>query len=286
MNNRDGTFREEALQRGVALSDDGVEQAGMGVGVGDYNDDGRLDLFKTHFTDDTSVLYRSLGKGNFEDVTETAMIGVETRFTGWGAGIVDLDNDGNPDILLVTGSVYPEVEKKLPNYPDKTPRVVYRNLGNGKFAELMEEAGPGIAAAHTRRGCAFGDFDNDGDLDILIVNLNEPPSLLRNDLPASAVAHWIKIKLVGRKSNRSGIGARVTAKYGGKEQTQEVLSAGSFFSSNDPRLHFGLGRAATVDLLVRWPSGAQQTFAAAPTNRIVVIDEQDGLKPWVAAKGK
>ena len=144
-----------------------------------------------------------------------AGLGVETRFVGWGAGIVDLDNDGFPDLFLVTGSVYPEVEQKLPAYPFRTPRVVFRNLGDGKFEELIDEAGPGIAAAHSSRGCAFGDFDNDGDIDILIVNLNEPPSLLRNDV--SGGGHWLKVKLIGVKSNRSAIGARVTARYGGQE---------------------------------------------------------------------
>ena len=278
INNQDGTFREEALARGVALSDDGVEQAGMGVGVGSTNGTGRLDIFKTHFTDDTSVLYRNLGKGNFEDATAAARLAVETRFTGWGAGLADLDNDGNPDILVVTGSVYPEVAAKLPAYPDKTPRVVFRNLGDGRFDELIEEAGPGISARHCSRGCAFGDFDNDGDVDVLIVNLNEPPSLLRNDLPAAATAHWIKIKLVGHKSNRSAIGARVTAKYAGKLYAQEVLSQSSFFSSSDPRLHFGLGRAATVDLAVRWPSGITQNFVGVSANRIVIIDEVSGMQ--------
>ncbi len=283
MNNHDGTFREEALARGVALSDDGVEQAGMGVGVGSYGGSGRLDIFKTHFTDDTSVLYRNLGKGSFDDATAAARIGVETKYTGWGTGIVDLDNDGNPDILLVTGSVYPEVEAKLPAYPDRTPRVVFRNLGDGRFEELGQEAGPGIAARHTSRGCAFGDFDNDGDVDVLIVNLNEPPSLLRNDLPAGPDRHWIKVKLVGRTSNRSAIGARVTARYGGKQQAQEVMSQSSFFSANDTRLHFGLGRFAAVDLTVRWPTGVAQTFANVPANRLVTIDEHAGLLPAARA---
>ncbi len=284
MNNHDGTFREEALARGVALSDDGVEQAGMGVGIGDYNLDGRLDIFKTHFSDDTSVLYRNLGKGNFDDATETAHLAVETRFTGWGTGIVDLDNDGNPDLLLVTGTVYPEVEAKLPAYPAKTPRVVFRNLGNGRFDELVAEAGPGIAAAHSSRGAAFGDFDNDGDIDVLVVNLNEPPSLLRNDLPRGAGTHWIKVKLIGRTSNRSAIGARVTARYAGKRQAQEVLSQSSFFSSNDPRLHFGLGHVTSVDLTVRWPNGNEHVYAAVPADQIVTIDERDGLRMQAAGK--
>ena len=187
----------------------------------------------------------------------------------------DLDNDGDPDLFWVTGSVYPEVEKKLPQYPNKTPRVVFRNLGNGMFEELLAEAGPGIAAAHSSRGCAFGDFDNDGDMDILIVNLNEPPSLLRNDMKGDN--HWIKIKLIGVKSNRSAIGAQVFARYGGKLQVQEVLSQSNFLSSSDKRLHFGLGQAQTVDLEVRWPSGIQQTFEGVKPNQLVTIDEVKGI---------
>ncbi|MGA7414470.1 MAG: VCBS repeat-containing protein, partial [Bryobacteraceae bacterium] len=169
-NQHDGTFKEEGLERGVALSEDGMEQAGMGIGIGDVDLDGNLDVFKTHFSDDTAVLYRNDGKGVFTDVTLRAGIGVETRYISWGTGIADLDNDGLPDIFVVTGSVYPEVEKLLPLYPLKTPRLVYRNLGNGKFEELIEEAGSGVAAPHCGRGCAFGDFDNDGDIDMVIIN--------------------------------------------------------------------------------------------------------------------
>ena len=206
MNNRDGTFSEEGVVRGVALSDDGVEQAGMGIGIGDYDLDGHVDIFKTHFADDTNGLYHNDGSGNFEDVTLSAHIGVETRYTCWGAGIVDLDNDGFPDLFMVTGSVYPQVERRLPQYANKGPRAVFRNLGDGTFEELISEAGPGVSALHSSRGCAFGDFDNDGDIDILIVNLNEPPSLLRNDVRGAY--HWLKIKLIGTKSNRSAIGAQ------------------------------------------------------------------------------
>ncbi len=271
MNNRDGTFREEGLERGAALSEDGVEQAGMGVGIGDFNLDGHLDLFKGHFTDDTNGLYQNEGKGTFNDVTLASGLGVETRFTGWGAGIVDLDNDGYPDLFLVTGGVYPELERKLSGYPYKTPRVVFRNLRNGKFEELIEAAGPGVEAPHSSRGCAFGDFDNDGDLDVLIVNLNEPPSLLRNDVRGNN--HWLKVKLAGTQSNRSAIGARVLLRYGGKQQVQEVVSQSSYCSSNDPRLHFGLGTADTADLEVRWPSGARQTFRKLAADQLIVIRE-------------
>ena len=193
----------------------------------------------------------------------------------WGAGIQDLDNDGNPDLFWVTGSVYPEVGKRLPQYPHRTPRVLFRNLGGGKFEELLTEGGPGISDAHCSRGCAFGDFDNDGDIDILVVNLNEPPSLLRNDVKGSN--RWIKVKLQGVKSNRSAIGARVVARYGGKMQAQEVVAQSSFLSVNDPRLHFGLGAAQTADLEIAWPSGIKQSFRAVASNRLVTIDEVKGI---------
>jgi hypothetical protein len=275
-NQHDGTFREEALERGVALSEDGVEQAGMGVAVGDYDLDGNLDIFKTHFADDTNVLYRNDGKGYFDDFTIRAGIGVETRFVGWGAGIVDLDNDGLPDLFLVTGSVYPEVERTLPAYPFRTPRLVFRNLGEGRFEELIEEAGSGVAAAHTSRGCAFGDFDNDGDIDVLVMNMNEPPSLLRNDV--SSGGHWLKVLLVGVTSNRSAIGARVTARYGGRTQAQEVTAQSSFYSANDRRLHFGLGAAASADLTIRWPNGATEKIPGIEADQLVVIREGAGVQ--------
>jgi len=274
-NQHDGTFREEGLERGVALSEDGLEQAGMGVGVGDYDLDGNLDIFKTHFADDTNVLYHNDGKGNFDDVTIRAGIGVETRYVAWGTGVVDLDNDGFPDLFVATGSVYPEVERRLPAYPFRTPRLVFRNLGDGRFEELLEEAGSGVTAAHASRGCAFGDFDNDGDMDILVMNMNEPPSLLRNDV--SGKNHWLKVQLVGVKTNRSAIGSRVTAQYGARRQAQEVTAQASFYSANDRRLHFGLGSETTADLTVRWTNGATQTFPKVAANQLVVIREGEGI---------
>src|SRR5947207_6284147 len=189
-------------------------------------------------------------------MTRSSRVGVETRYVCWGAGITDLDNDGHPDLFMVTGNVYPEVERKLPQYANKTPRAVFRNLGNRTFEELIEGAGPGVAAAHCSRGCALGDFDNDGDVDILIVNLNEPPSLLRNDV--SGANHWLKVLLVGVASNRSAIGAQVVATYGERKQAQAVLAQSSYLSVNDRRLHFGLGAATTATLEIRWPNGAQE----------------------------
>lgn len=273
-NNHDGTFTDVGLESGVALNEDGMEQAGMGLGIGDYNLDGSLDILKTHFADDTAVLYRNDGKGSFEDVTNSAGLGVETRFISWGAGMFDLDNDGYPDLFWVTGSVYPEIEKALPSYPSRSPRIVFRSLKNGKFEELLDQAGPGVAAAHASRGCAFGDFDNDGDLDILIMNLNEPPSLLRNDVTGHN--HWLKVKLIGTKSNRSAIGARVTARYGGKIQAQEVLSQASFYSANDVRLHFGLGAVEKADLEIRWPNGGTEKISNVSADRLVTIREGSG----------
>jgi hypothetical protein len=274
-NQHDGTFREEGLERGVALSEDGLEQAGMGVALGDYDLDGNVDVFKTHFADDTNVLYRNDGKGYFNDVTIRAGIGVETRYIGWGTGMLDLDNDGHPDLFVVTGGVYPEVERTLPAYPFHTPRLVFRNLGDGRFEELIEEAGPGVVAAHASRGCAFGDFDNDGDVDVLIMNMNEPPSLLRNDV--SGGGHWLKVLLVGVTSNRSAIGGRVTVRYGDRTQTQEVTAQSSFYSANDRRLHFGLGPATSASLAIRWPNGGAETIPHVDANQLVVVKEGAGI---------
>jgi hypothetical protein len=281
MNNHNGTFREEGVLRGVALSDDGLEQAGMGVGVGDYDLDGHLDLFKTHFAEDANGLYHNDGKGNFDDLTRSARVAVDTRYICWGAGMVDLDNDGYPDLFVSTGNVYPEVERKLPQYANKTPRTVFRNLGNRTFEELSQEAGPGVTDAHCSRGCAFGDFDNDGDLDILIVNMNELPSLLRNDMKAKR--NWIKVKLEGVKSNRSAIGARVVARYGGKAQAQAVLSQSSFYSCNDSRLHFGLGGFSSVDLDIYWPNGLHEQYKKISANQLITLREGSGIvsnKGW------
>ncbi len=274
-NQHDGTFREEGLERGVALSEDGLEQAGMGVGVGDYDLDGNLDMFKTNFADDTNVLYRNDGKGNFDDVTIRSGLGVETRYVGWGTGMVDLDNDGFPDVFVVTGSVYPEVERKLPTYPFHTPRLVFRNLGDGRFEELLEEAGSGVSEAHSSRGCAFGDFDNDGDIDILVMNMNEPPSLLRNDV--SSGGHWLKVLLVGVKTNRSAMGTRVVARYGSRRQAQEVTAQSSFYSANDRRLHFGLGAETTADLTIRWTNGTTETVLNVAADQLVTIREGSGI---------
>ncbi len=274
MNNHDGTFRDEALLRGVALSETGKEMAGMGVAIADYDCDGRLDIVRTHYMNQATGLYHNTGKGEFEDVTARAGLIHERRFVSWGIGMFDLDNDSNPDIFLVTGQVYPELEPVLPRYPRRGPRLVFRNQGNGTFAQLDEESQPALASRHVSRGCAFGDFDNDGDLDIVIMNQNEPPSLLRNDAPPGN--HWIKIRLHGTKSNRSAIGARVFVRGGGKVQVQDVMSQSSYVSCNDPRLHFGLGPNQSVDIEIRWPLGMTEKFKNVPTNTLVTVLEGSG----------
>ena len=274
-NRGDGTFAELGLQSGLAVNEDGGEQAGMGIAIGDFDLDGRLDALKTHFAEDTVALYRNTGHLGFDDVTMRSGLGVETRYVSWGDGIVDLDNDGLPDLFWATGSVFPEVERKHPEFPHKSPRVLFRNLGDGRFEELLEAAGPAIAEPHASRGVAFGDFDNDGDLDILIMNMNEPPSLLRNDL--SGGGHWLKVKLVGTRSNQSAIGAVVTATYGGRRQAQAIMAASSYLSCGDRRLHFGLGAAETADLEIAWPSGARESVKAAPSNHLITIKEGSGI---------
>jgi hypothetical protein len=226
----------------VALNEDGREQGGMGLGIGDFDNDGYLDIFKTHFSADTHALYKNNGKGTFRDVTTRAGLAVETRFVGWGAAIQDFDNDGLPDIFFTTGMVYPEVEAHEPDSPFKTPNVLFRNLGSGKFEELLDQAGPAMKEVHSSRGAAFGDFDNDGDIDVLIMNINEPPSLLRNDV--TGTGHWLKVQLEGVESNRSAIGATVVVAYGDRRQAQAVLAQTSYLSVNDRRLHFGLGARA------------------------------------------
>jgi hypothetical protein len=274
-NNHDGTFTERGLESGVALNEDGREQGGMGLGVGDFDSDGYLDIFKSHFSADTHALYKNNGKGTFRDVTMRAGLAVETRFVGWGAAIQDFDNDGLPDIFFTTGMVYPEVEPHEPDSPFKTPNVVFRNLGNGKFEELLDQAGSAMKEVHSSRGAAFGDFDNDGDIDVLIMNINEPPSLLRNDVSGSN--HWLKVQLEGVESNRSAIGATVVVTYGDRRQAQAVLAQTSYFSVNDRRLHFGLGAETKAGIEIRWPNGRLEKIEDVTVDQLLIVREGSGI---------
>ena len=269
-NNRDGTFTDDALKSGAALSEHGSPQAGMGVAIGDVNNDGRLDLLKTHFADDIPALYHGLGRGLFEDVAMAAGLGAQNRHVEWGAGFPDLDNDGRADVLYVTGQVYPEVERVLPQYPHRGPRVIFRN-GGGRFVDLTGPSG-GDADPRSSRGAAFGDYDNDGDQDVLVMNMNERPSLLRNDYRGPHT--WISIRLVGTVSNRAAIGAIVTVTAGGVRQSRAVVSQSSYYSHDDLRLHFGLGTAGSADRIeIRWPNGAIQALAAVRANQRLTVTE-------------
>ena len=275
-NNRDGTFTDVAVASGVAYSEYGNPQAGMGLGVGDVDADGRLDLFKTHFADDVPALYRNLGRGLFEEAATSMGLAVQNRYVQWGGGVHDLDNDGWPDLLYVTGNVYPEIERQLKEYPHRGPRIVFRNRGGTSFEDVSGASGPGATTPHSSRGAAFGDFDNDGDLDVLVMNMNEPPSLLRNDLRSQN--GWIQVRLQGTRSDLMGLGATVTVTTDGRKQAQALLSQGSYYSVDDPRLHFGLGTADKADRIeVRWPSGQVDTLEDVAGRRVVTIREGGAL---------
>jgi hypothetical protein len=244
----------------------------MGVAVADFDNDGRLDITKTNFTGDYPNLYRNTGKGFFADLAMKAGLAVNPDHVLWGTGFVDLDNDGWNDIVQVSGHVYPEVAQIDAREKYKRARLVYRNLGNGRFEDVSAMSGPGIAAEHSSRGAAFADFDNDGDIDVLVMNMHEGPSLLRNDLHNANRS--VAFELQGTKSNRSAIGAVVTIEAGGMKQTQAVLSQSSFLSQNDLRLHFGLGSAERAEnVVVRWPAGEIEEFGARAAGSVHVLVE-------------
>jgi hypothetical protein len=272
VNRGDGAFRDEALLRGAALDEHGRALSGMGAAAADYDGDGWPDLFRTNFSDERETLYRNRGGGEFEETTAAAGIAHNTRFVGWGCGFFDFDHDGWRDLLLVNGHVFPEVDRLNLDIRYRDRAILYRNTGLGKFADISEAGGPGILERHSSRGAAFGDIDNDGLIEVLINNQNEPPSLLRQ--ARRPAGNWVLVKLVGARSNRSAIGARVTLEAGGRRHTDEVRSGGSYLSQNDLRLHFGLARTAAIDRLeVLWPSGVRQQVRPAGINRVLVVRE-------------
>jgi enediyne biosynthesis protein E4 len=285
-NNHDGTFTDIAVLAGCAYSENGHEQAGMGVGVGDYDCDGWFDIFKTNFADDTCNLYHNNGDGTFTDVTFSSGIGINNRYVAWGCGFVDYDNDGWPDIIQINGHVYPEIDQHDIGQTFKNQRLVYKNLGDGRFKDVSAEMGPGITEHFSSRGAAFGDYDNDGDIDIVVLNLSDPPSLLRNDGGNSK--NWIKIKLVGTQCNRTAIGARVRVVTGKHTQMDEVHSGSSVMSQCDLRLHFGLGQAAVADLIeVKWPTTQKiERFTQVKANQILTIREGSGIVDTFKPKTK
>jgi hypothetical protein len=281
-NLKNGKFEDVAIAAGAALSPDGKPQAGMGVAAGDYDHDGNLDIIKTNFAGDTHSLYRNLGNNSFDDKTFESGLGVNTKYLGWGCGFLDMDNDGWLDILVCNGHVYPEVVQLRTEAAYAQRKLLYRNLRNGRFEDVSMQAGPGISTPAPARGCAFGDFDNDGDIDVVVNCVNDYPQLLRCD--SNTGNHWIKIRTIGTKSNRSGIGARIkcVAKFPGVDQpvqqVDEVRSGGSYFSQNDLRVHFGLGKATKVDLLqIRWPSGHTDELKNIDVDRVIHVKEGQGI---------
>jgi len=273
INQGDGTFTEEAVMRGVAFDENGRELSGMGLASADYDGDGRLDIFRSDFSDERSLLYRSTGDGQFDDVTTAAGLGNNTRFVNWGCAFLDFENSGWKGLVVVNGHVFPEVDRQNIDIHSRDHALLYRNTGKGTFEDISAQAGPAVQLRHPARGLAIGDIDNDGTLEILANNQNEPPSLWKQS--HRAAGHWLLLKLVGSRSNRSAIGARVAVTAGGRTQIDEVRSGGSYLSQNDLRLHFGLGAATRADsITVRWPSGQKTAIADIAADRIVTIQEQ------------
>jgi hypothetical protein len=293
-NKKNGKFEDIAIEAGCALSADGKPQAGMGVSAADYDLDGNLDIVKTNFAGDTPSLYHNRGGAEFDDATFTGGLGMHTQFLGWGCGFFDFDNDGWPDILICNGHVYPEVEQLRTEAGYAQRKLLYRNQRNGHFEDVSLNAGTGISTPSASRGCAFGDFDNDGDIDVVVNTINGPPQLLRCD---SRLNHnWIKVRTIGTKSNRSGIGARLRCvthppdEAKPHQQIDEVRSGGSYISQNDLRIHFGLGKAEKVELLeVHWPSGQVDSMKDVKPNQLVYVKEGEGIVRTVVferTKGK
>jgi hypothetical protein len=275
-NNHDRTFREIAVPAGCAFDENGVALSGMGVAVADFDGDGWLDIARTNFSEQVTTLYRNYGNGAFEDASIRAGLGINRKYLGFGVGFFDFDNDGWKDLFLANGHVYSQIADKKLHISYKQPKVLYRNLGNGRFEDVSAKAGPGIRAENLGRGCAFGDFDNDGDVDVVVNNLDGPPTLLRND--GGNKNNWIMIKCVGTRSNRSGIGTRVNVASGEHSQIDEVMSGSSYYSQNDLRLHFGLGRATEVDSVeIAWPSGLKESFKKLPANHLFIVQETKGI---------
>ncbi len=274
-NNRDGTFSDIAIGAGCAYSQDGKPQAGMGVAVGDYDRNGTMDIFKTNFAGDTSTLYANVGNGTCEDRTFAAGIGLNTRWLGWGVAFVDLDGDGWLDLFLVNGHVYPEVEQLKTEAGYTQRKVVYQNLRNGRFADVSQQLGPPVTIPKAGRGAAFADFDNDGDVDVVINNIHDTPDLFRLD--RSGDHHWIGAALVGSASNRNAIGAQVRLVAPDGVQRTEVRGGGSYYSQNDFRALFGLGAARAFDRLeVRWPDGREEAWTGLAIDRYHTLKEGTG----------
>ena len=274
-NNHDGTFTDVAEDAGAAFNEDGREQAGMGSTAADYDGDGHLDIFKTNFSDDTATLYHANGDGTFTDNTFAAGLGVNLEELGWGTMFADVDNDGFPDLIVVNGHVYPQVDSAHLGATYKEPRFLYWNQGNGKFKDVSKTSGPGLTEPFSGRGIAIGDLWNDGRIEAIVNNLSDRPLLLVNE--AKNGNHWLGLKLTGTKSNRSAIGSRVTLHGAKRNWVDEVRSGSGYNSSSDLRLHFGLGvEAKLANIVVRWPNGELEQFSCDGVDRITELVEGKG----------
>ncbi len=278
-NRGDGTFEESAIAAGIAYNGDGKEMSSMGVAVGDYDNDGRTDLFVTTFANDNYVLYHNDGKGLFSDVSFQSGVGQPTvSYLGWGTFFIDYDNDGYKDLFAANGHVYPEVEGKLSQELYREPALMFRNLGGGKFREMGQVVGLRRLEQHSARGAAYCDYDNDGDLDIAISNIDDRPQLLKNE--GGNRKHWLEMRLVGTRSNRDAIGALVRVRTGEFTQWDRVRTGGSYISGNDLRLHFGLGNSDVADEIeIHWPSGTVEKLKSISANQILRIEEGKGIIP-------
>jgi hypothetical protein len=272
-NNHDGTFTETAVAAGCAFDENGVALSGMGVAVGDYDGDGWLDIARTNFTDQITILYRNNGDGTFHDASLRAGLGINTRYLGFGVGFFDYDNDGWKDLFIANGHVYSQLASRKLHLTYKQPSLLYRNMNGVRFEDVSSRAGAAVQVPRLGRGCAFGDLDNDGDIDIVINNLDSPPTILRNE--GGNRANWLQVKCLGTKSNRSAIGARVSVRIGDRRLIDEVMSGGSYYSHNDLRLHFGLGYSKKVDAVeVAWPSGLKTSMRNIDANQSITIEEK------------
>ncbi|MEP7074197.1 MAG: CRTAC1 family protein [Acidobacteriota bacterium] len=285
-NDGKGKFAEIGLESGTAVSGDGSEQGSMGVAVGDYLHTGNFSVFVTNFVDEYNTLYRNDGNYNFNDVSLAAKVAQVSRpYVGWGTGFVDFDNDTWLDLFVVNGHVYPQIDTQPQGSRYRQPKLLQMNLGDGTFCDASKLAGPALIEPRAGRGAAFGDLDNDGNIDVVVGDLDGPPMILKN--PGIPGNHWITLELGAIKGNPLAIGARVKLTAGGVTQTEEVRSGGSYLSQNDLRIHFGLGKASKADSIeIRWNSGKVETIKDVPADKIYSILEGSGIVPFEKIRPK